>query len=90
MKDNGFVIDLNRISKKEFREYLRGRDLAEDKDLWDAEHLYTRVIVSWPYDADITVEGYESLGLADALGVDEVVSKAIVDLSQKKSEVLSS
>lgn len=89
-ENNGFEYDLNRISKREWREWLRGRDAVEDKDTWDAEHLYAKVIIAWPYDAPISAEGYESLGVLDALEVDEIIGQAIVDVSKKKSETSSS
>lgn len=86
MSNNGFNIDLNRISKRDFRAYLVGRDQAEDKDLWDAEMLYEKVIISWPYDEPVTVEGYQNLGLTDALAVDNAVSEALQQLGKKKLE----
>jgi hypothetical protein len=82
--DNGFVIDLNRITKREFRAYLVGREEIDDKDLWDCERLYLKVIVSWPFDEEISVEGYENLGLTDSIKVDEAVGAALDQLSKKK------
>lgn len=81
-----FVIDLNRITKREFRDYLVGREQAKDKDLYDAEHLYVKVIMTWPFSQKISVEGYQDLGLLDALKVDDAVSEVMVQLGQKKLE----
>lgn len=87
MDKNGFIIDLNRISKKEFRAYLAGREQAEDKDIYDAEQLYVHVIMKWPFPQPVSVEGYQNLGLLDAMKVDETVGEALTQLSQKKSGV---
>jgi len=81
----GFVIDLNRITKREFHAYLAGREQAENKDLYDAEHLYVKVIMRWPFQQTISVESYLDLGLAEAIEVDDAVSEALVQLTQKKS-----
>jgi hypothetical protein len=85
MAKKDFVIDLNRITKREFRDYLAGREQAEDKDLYDAEKLYIKVIMAWPFQQKISVDGYQDLGLMDALRVDDAVSEAMTQLSQKKS-----
>jgi hypothetical protein len=85
MPKKDFVIDLNRITKREFRAYLNGRDQAEDKDIYDAENLYVKVIMVWPFPQKISVEGYQDLGLMDALRVDDAVSEAMTQLGQKKS-----
>jgi hypothetical protein len=85
MSKKDFVIDLNRITKREFRAYLVGREEVEDKDLYDAEHLYVKVIMTWPFPQKISVEGYQDLGLMDALKVDDAVSGAMTQLAQKKS-----
>ena len=85
MNDNGIVINLNRINKADFRKWLKGRDKAADRDLWDAEHLYTKVITAWPWHQPISREGYDALGTLDALAVDEAVSAALESLGKKKS-----
>jgi hypothetical protein len=82
---SGFVIDLNRITKRQFRDYLAGREQADNKDLYDAEYLYVHVIVKWPFDMPISLESYQDLGLMDALKVDNAVSEALTQLGQKKS-----
>lgn len=86
MADNGIVIDLNKISKRDFRVWFNGRDDATDKDLWDAEHLYSKIIVKWPWHNPITAEGYDDLGTLDALSVDQAVSEALETIGKKKSE----
>jgi hypothetical protein len=85
-KRDGFVIDLNRITKREFHDYLTGRERADNKDLYDAEKLYPKVIMTWPFPQKISVEGYQELGLLDAMKVDSVVSDALIQISQKKLE----
>lgn len=84
MAKTDFVIDLNRITKREFRDYLVGREQADDKDLYDAKNLYAKVIMAWPFPPKISVEGYQDLGLLDALQVDNAVSEALTQLGQKK------
>jgi hypothetical protein len=86
MSKKDFVIDLNRITKREFRDYLAGRDEAKDKDLYDAEKLYVKVIMAWPFPQKINVEGYLNLGLTDAVKVDHAVSDVLIQLPKKKSE----
>jgi hypothetical protein len=83
--EKAFVIDLNRITKREFHAYLAGRDQAENKDLYDAENLYVKVIMIWPFPGKISVESYLDLGLEDAIKVDDAVSEALIQLTQKKS-----
>lgn len=83
--DDGFTIDLNLISKRDFRFWFQGRDTAPDKDLWDAEHLYVKVVVEWPFDAPISVEGYDDLGVLDAAKVDAAVSEHLIAIGKKKS-----
>lgn len=85
--DNGFVIDFGRMTRKEYREWQKGRDKAKDFDVWDATHLYSKIIVEWPFDEPITPEGYDNLSVLDARRVDEAVSDKILEIfSKKKSE----
>ena len=77
-------IDLNRVTRPEFRAYLRGRENGvADLDAYDAEFM-CKVIVSWPYDQPVTPDGYLALGLLDAKAVDDAVMASLGEMQKKK------
>lgn len=83
-KADEIIIDLNGISRADFRAWFQGREKAQSPDAYDAEHLYPKIIVSWPWDEPITPEGYDRLGNLDAMRVDREVSAALEQMAQKK------
>ena len=80
-------IDLNRVTRREFREYLvrvKEADGIKADELTGA--LIEKIVISWPYDQPITQEGYLNLGLRDSQEVDEFISGAMSNISEKKLE----
>lgn len=81
---DGFIINLNGLTRKDYIAWRLGRAAAEDKDTFDAEHLLAKVIIEWPYEQPVSLEGYLSLGFADSLIVDNMVSEAVDNLTGKE------
>lgn len=79
-------VDLNRISRGDYAAWLSGRESAEDRGLWDAEHLIAKVVQSWPFERPISLDGYLSLGLLDAQEVDDAVNAAVEMMLKKRLE----
>jgi hypothetical protein len=79
-------VDLNQITRREFRKFLADLDSAKDgferDDLTGA--LIEKVVVSWPFDEEITKDGYLSLGLADSNRVDALLTDALNGVGKKK------
>ncbi len=84
---DGFVIDLNRLTRQEYNDWRRGRKDTDEieKDLFDAKHMLEKVIVEWPFPQPVTLDGYMALGFADSLVVDRMVGKAVNELRGKES-----
>ena len=86
MAHTNITIDLNRVTRAQFREFMArliDPELnAEEKDRVTAE-LGEIVIVEWPYDKPITADGIMSLGLVDNKHVDEALTAAILELNSK-------
>lgn len=61
-KSVGFEFDLNRITYREIINFSVGDRAAQSGDIVD---LLSRVLVSWPFDAPITPENIENLGVVD-------------------------
>lgn len=86
--DNGIIVNLNGLNRPQFRALSRQISEARDKGDWAAVDegsgkLAAAVIESWPYEAEISVKGYLSLGLLDVQAVDRVVAAALDGLSKK-------
>lgn len=86
---DGITIDLNRVSRLTFREFLRqltevgengGDDLTGD--------FIERVVTAWPFGTDITKDAYLNLGLLDSARVDAALNEAMEIISKKKSSSL--
>ena len=79
-------IDLNRITRREFRGYVNALlavdELTDGADLLTGE-LIEKVIISWPYDNPITQDGYMDLGLQDSKSVDEALKDALGFVAEK-------
>jgi hypothetical protein len=82
---NGIKVDLNRVKKWDYREWIEGRDglTGRELDLFDAG-FSVRVIEAWPFGEPVTLEGYKALGALQQMEVDDAVSSAIKDVSKKK------
>lgn len=87
MADNGrIVIDLNRITRREFREFIArlidSDEKTEEADLLTGE-LAEKVIISWNYEQPITQDGYMSLGLKDSQDVDKALRTELGLIAEK-------
>ena len=82
---NNIVIDLNRITRREFRQWTKQLEATEEGELRDelTGKIAEKVIVSWPY-GDISADNYLDLGMADSQMVDVALTEAFSGLSQKK------
>lgn len=79
------VVDLNRITRREYRRWLdelRGADDGEGRDILTG-NLIEKVVTDWPFSQAINADGYMSLGLADSQWVDRELTKALGDDAQK-------
>ena len=79
-------IDLNRITRRQFRAYVNSLmaadDLTEDADLLTGD-LVSQVVISWPYEQPITQDGYLDLGLQDSKDVDIALKDALGFVAEK-------
>lgn len=91
MSDNGhtskIIVDLNRVTRTEFRQFRKDLAGIEDGDM-DAREIvvsafYAKVVASWPFEAELTPESYLALGLLDASKVDQAVNEAVTAISEK-------
>lgn len=85
-KKQDITIDLNKITRREFREFIRAiieaNEFTEEADLLTGD-LASKVITGWPYEQPITQEGYMELGLADSRNVDEALKKSLGLVAEK-------
>lgn len=87
--DNGVVVDLNRITRREFRQFrnelkeIPGDDIDRREEI--TAGFYAKVISEWPH-GPVSAERYLELGLKDAAEVDRVVGEAMELLSEKPGE----
>jgi hypothetical protein len=81
------TIDMNNITRKQFADFMRrlGADGTTEEKARITGELVEAVVEDWPYEQPMTADGYESLGLIDAMAVDEALSDAIMELSSKNS-----
>ena len=83
---DGVTIDLNRVSRLTFREFLRRLTAAGDdgSDELTGDFL-ALVVTAWPFGTDITKDGYLALPLLDSMRVDNALNEAMEIISKKKS-----
>jgi len=87
---DGFKIDLNRLTRREFHGYIsRIRAAQSDGDMLMADEIsgefLERVVIEWPFQAEeITKLAYLDLPMHDAARVDNAIEKAIDTLTKKK------
>lgn len=87
---NGIVFDLNRITRREFKRFMADMEAADPAEAEDLTgEFYERVVVSWPYDDDVSAAVYLELGMMDAQIVDLAFQEAAAYLG-KKNLVLQS
>jgi hypothetical protein len=79
-------IDLNRVTRREFRGYINSLlavdELTDEADLLTGE-IISKVIISWPYEQPITQDGYMDLGLQDSKDVDVALKEALGFVAEK-------
>jgi hypothetical protein len=82
---NGITIDLNRITRREFRQWTKKLDATEDNEERDelTASLAAKVITRWPF-GDITADTYLDLGMADSQTVDAALTEALTSVAKKK------
>ncbi len=84
---DGFTIDLNRITRREFRDFLArvetaGKSLEGDVLTGD---FMERVVIAWPFETlPITRDSYLGMGLEDSVRVDNALARAMENIGQKK------
>lgn len=88
MSDNhNITLDLNKISRRQFREFvnsIQDAESGEERDRLTGE-LLAKVVVTWPY--DVPPAEYYDLGVLDAQHVDDVLTDAFnIGNGQKKLE----
>ena len=82
---NGIIIDLNRISRREFRNWtkrLNGTEDGEEKDALTGE-LVQSIVTRWPF-GDVSSDAYMDLGLGDSQMVDAAILSAMNEFGEKK------
>ena len=79
-------IDLNRITRRQFRGYVNALlavdETTDEADLLTGE-IIERVVISWPYEQPISQDGYMDLGLQDSKNVDEALRDALGFVAEK-------
>lgn len=84
---DGVTIDLNRVSRFQFREFLRLLQEAEtdfERDALTGE-FYQQVITTWPFGEHISKAAYLDLPLLDSKRVDDAFTKATEIITKKNS-----
>ncbi|HLA43038.1 MAG TPA: hypothetical protein VJZ27_06360 [Aggregatilineales bacterium] len=72
--ESGIIIDLNRLSYREYRAFV---DAGADADELD---ILTKVIIAWSFSGDPSErDSYESLGMLDLLAVQKSLRIAITE-----------
>ena len=78
-------VNLNRITRAQFFDFIAR--LQNTKDTNGAANatgeLVELVIEDWPYEQPITPEGYNALGMLDAIEVDNALTDAMGELASK-------
>ena len=82
---NGITIDLNRITRREFRQWTKRLNQTEDGEERDelTAELAQKIVVRWPY-GDVVADVYMDLGLGDSQTVDAAILSAMNDYGEKK------
>jgi hypothetical protein len=75
-------IDLNRLTRGEFAEIM-GNTPGVRLSLDDTATLVARVVTDWPFEPEISEDGFRALGLVDSREVEDVVTAALKDLAKK-------
>jgi len=85
MAKSEIVIDLNRINRAYYREWITRVIEAENIDQNDAltVEMLEKVVVDWPY-GEVSGDVYHSLGLLDAKRVDDALVDAMAEINKKK------
>ena len=84
MSKEEFVFDFNRVTYREVLE-LDLDDDDEKKASTETMELIVRVLVSWPYEGEITADGVLDLGLEDFAELQFAFTEAM-DSVFKKSD----
>lgn len=84
---DGITIDLNRATRRDFREYMAALKEAQaggDMDAGDAARavFYGKIVTGWPFGDT----AYQDLGIIDAKRMDDAVNEAMEIIAKKKSE----
>lgn len=84
---DGFTIDLNRVTRREFREFLRQLGEAGDTGGGDSVtgDFLERVMTAWPFGDVISLEAYLDLPLLDSKRVDDALTTALEIITKKNS-----
>lgn len=70
----GINIDLNRLTYREYRDFIEGRT--------DEMTLLTKVVVAWPFAGSPSdPASYETLGMLDLLAVQKALRQAIQEVT---------
>lgn len=82
---NGITIDLNKITRREFRQWTKKLEATEDVEEKDelTGNLAAKIIISWPY-GDVSADAYMDLGMSDSQTVDKALTEALNGLAEKK------
>lgn len=84
-KNGKIEIDLNKITRREFRRFTEAVKETEglDSDQLTGE-LIAKVVTHWPYGDDISADAYLDLPLGKSQEVDQALTEALADLGEKK------
>lgn len=79
-------IDLNRITRREFRAFTAALSEASTGIATDelTGDIVEKVVTAWPYDVPISAEAYLDLPLQASLEVDRALSDAFEFVAKKK------
>lgn len=83
----GLVVNLDAITRREVRQWREGRRqvIADggDFDKHDWDNFYSKILVEWPFEGEISFENYLDLTLQQTLLLQEAVMTAS-NSAQKK------
>jgi len=84
-KPKDIVIDLNRINRAYYRDWIERVVNAASIDENDAltVEMLERVVIGWPY-GEVSGNTYHGLGLVDAKRVDDALLDAMAEINKKK------
>ena len=89
MSDEKIIVDLNRITRRQFHDHIqRLKDAEEAGDVITQDEINggfaERVVASWPYKNDVTMDGYLDLPFVESVAVDRAIGAAMEELREKK------